>query len=282
MTLMLDLAGSRQRAKGAGYAAEEGGEGGLPVPPSDARAATEEDREVIGMVAMRDLLPDLRVVTGFFASPPLVGLVAALPTLPNLYAFWPVFCLATIVAGFATLLLGVPTFLMQEGSGRTGWRIYLRNSALLGCIVSGAVEAPLFGQFLAHALGGGPIREAMMEMSSAAAYCAFLGIVGAATFWLIARPDHARWRGRSGESISHGPDAEHALHHPPFLRARWPLPALRLRSVRSLLVTAVRLVGPTRSSSAADRAAPVDPVSIDTGSVDDPRPIFQHELRGAP
>jgi hypothetical protein len=233
MTLMLDLAVSHRRPKGAGYAAEEGGERAPPVPPSDARAAAEEDRGAIGMVAMRRLLPDLRVVTGFFAAPPVTGLVAALSTLPNLYAFWVVFCLATIVAGFATLLLGVPTFLVQEESGRTGWRIYLRNGALLGCIVSAAVEAPLFGQFLAHVLAGeaiGEIADDAMAILSVAAYCAFLGIVGAAIFWLIARPDHARSWGRSGESISYGPGA----------------------------------------------------VSIDAGSVDDPRPIFQHELRGTP
>ena len=71
------------------------------------------------------------------------------------------------------------------------------------------------------------IADDTMAISSVAAYCAFLGIVGAATFWLIARPDHARWRGRPGESISHGPDTEHAPHHPPFLRAEPPL-ALRL------------------------------------------------------
>jgi citrate lyase beta subunit len=41
-----------------------------------------------------------------------------------------------------------------------------------------------------------------MAISSVAGYCAFLGIVGAATFWLIARPDHARWRGRSGEPFA--------------------------------------------------------------------------------
>jgi hypothetical protein len=144
---------------------------------------------------MRDVLPDLRIVTGFLVVPPLVGLVAALTTLPNLYAFWPIFCVATTVAGFATLLLAVPTFLIQEQSGRTGWRIYLRNGALLGCIVSGAVEVPLFGQLLAHVLAGGPIDEIAEAISSVAAYCAFLGIVGAATFWLVARPDHACWRG---------------------------------------------------------------------------------------
>ena len=166
---------------------------------------------MIGRVAMRDLLPDLRVVTGFFVVPPLVGLVAALTTLPNLYAFWPVFCVATIVAAFATLLLAVPTFLIQEKSGRTGWRIYLRNGALLGCIVSGAVEVPLFGQLLAHVLAGRLIDEIAEAISSVAAYCAFLGIVGAAAFWLVARPDHARWRGRSGESISHGPDTDREI-----------------------------------------------------------------------
>jgi hypothetical protein len=69
---------------------------------------------VIGGVAMWDLLSDLRVIAGFFVVPPLVALVAALTTLPNLYAFWLVFCVATIVAGFATLLLAVPTFLIQE------------------------------------------------------------------------------------------------------------------------------------------------------------------------
>ena len=236
-------------------AAKEGGEDGLPVPESDARAGAEGDRAVIGRVAMRDFLPDLRVVTGFFAAPPLVGLVVALSTLPNLYAFWLVFFLATIVAGFATLLLGVPTFLVQEVSGRTGWRIYLGNGALLGCIVSALVQLPLFGQLLAHVLAGGPIDEIAddtMAISSVAAYCAFLGILGAATFWLIARPDHARWRGRPGESISHGPDTEHAPHHPPFLHARWPLLAPRLRNMRSLLVTAVRLLVTTGTSSAAD------------------------------
>jgi hypothetical protein len=166
---------------------------------------------VIGRVAIRDLLSDLRVIAGFFVVPPLVALVAALTTLPNLYAFWPVFSVATIVAGFATLLLAVPTFLLQEQSGRTGWRIYLLNGALLGCIVSGAVEVPLFGQLLAHVLAGGPIDEIALAISSVAAYCAFLGIVGAATFWLVARPDNARWRDCSGESVSHGPDTDREI-----------------------------------------------------------------------
>ena len=166
---------------------------------------------MIGGVAMRDLLSDLRVIAGFFVVPPLVGLVVALTTLPNLNAFWPIFCVATTVAGFATLLLAVPTFLIQEQSGRTGWRIYLRDGALLGCIVSGAFEVPLFGQLLAHVLAGGPIDEIAEAISSVAAYCAFLGIVGAATFWIVARPDHARWRGRSGESISHGPDTDREI-----------------------------------------------------------------------
>ena len=200
----LDLSASRRQAKGAPCAAEEDGEDGLPVPPSDARAGAEGDRVVIGGVAMWDLLSDLRVIAGFFVVPPLVALVAALTTLPNLYGFWLVFCVATIVALFATLLLAVPTFLIQQQSGRTGWRIYLRNGALLGCIVSGPVEVPLFGQLLAHVLAGGPIDEIAEAISGVAAYCAFLGIVGAATFWLVARPDHARWRDRSGESISHG------------------------------------------------------------------------------
>jgi hypothetical protein len=207
----LDLSASRRQAKGAACAAEEDGEDGLPVPASDARAGAEGDRVVIGGVAMRDLLSDLRVIAGFFVVPPLVGLVAALTTLPSLYAFWPIFCVATIVAGFATLLLAVPTFLIQEQSGRTGWRIYLRNGALLGCIVSGSFEVPLFGQLLAHVLAGGPIDEIAEAISSVTAYCAFLGIVGATTFWLVARPDHARWRSRSGESISHGPDTDREL-----------------------------------------------------------------------
>ena len=154
---------------------------------------------MIGRVAMPDLLSDLRVIAGFFVVPPLVALVAALTTLPNLYGFWLVFCVATIVAGFATLLLAVPTFLIQEQSGRTGLGIYLRNGALLGCLVSGAVEVPLFDQLLAHVLAGGHIDEIGEAILSVAAYCAFLGIVGAATFWLVARPDHARWRDRSGE-----------------------------------------------------------------------------------
>jgi hypothetical protein len=72
---------------------------------------------VIGRISMRILLPDLCVVTGFFVVPPLVGLVAALTTLRNLYAFWPIFCVATTVAVFATLLLAVPTFLIQEQNG---------------------------------------------------------------------------------------------------------------------------------------------------------------------
>jgi hypothetical protein len=202
----LDLSASRRRAKGSACAAEEDGEDdGLPVRLSNARAGAGEDRVVISRVAMRNLLPDLRVVAGFFVVPPLVGLVAALTTLPSLYAFWPIFCVATIVAGFATLLLAVPTFLIQEQSGRTGWRIYLRNGALLGCIVSGAFEVPLFWQLLAHVLAGGPIDEIAEAISSVAAYCAFLGIVGAATFWLVARPDHARWRGRSGRASAMDP-----------------------------------------------------------------------------
>jgi hypothetical protein len=196
----LDLSASRRRAEGAACAAAEDGEDGVPVPPSDARAGAEGDRVVLGRVAMRDLLPDLRVVAGFFVVPPFVGLIAALTTLPNLYAFWPLFCLATIVSGFATLLLAVPTFLIQEQSGRTGWRIHLLNGALLGCIVSGAVGVPLFGQLLAHVLAGGPIGEIAEAISSVAAYCAFLGIVGAATFWLVARPDHARWRVAQGRA----------------------------------------------------------------------------------
>lgn len=266
----LDLSESRRRSKGAACAAEEDGEDGLPVPSSDARAGAEGDREAIGRAAIRDLLPDLRVVTGFLAVPPLVGLVAALTTLPNLYAFWLLFCLATIVAGFATLLLGVPTFLVQEESGWTEWRIYLRNGALLGCIVSSAVEVPLFGQLLAHVLAGGAIdeiAERAIAISSVAAYCAFLGIVGAATFWLIARPDHARWRGRSGESISRGRGAERALNHPPFLRARGSLLAPRLRSMRSLLVTAVSLLVMTGTSSAADPDIAVDMHNGDLASI---------------
>jgi hypothetical protein len=191
----VDLSASRRRA-----AEEDGEDDGLPVRLSNARAGAGEDRVVISRVAMRDLLPDLRVVAGFFVVPPLVGLVAALTTLPSLYAFWPIFCVATIVAGFATLLLAVPTFLIQEQIGRTGWRSYLRSGALLGCIVSGAFEVPLFGQLLARVLAGGPIDEIAEAILSVAAYCASLGIVGAATFWLVARPDHARWRGRSGRA----------------------------------------------------------------------------------
>jgi hypothetical protein len=190
----LDLSGSRRRA------AEEDGEDGLPVHPSDARTGAEGDRVAIGRIAMRDLLSDLRVITGFFVVPPLVGVVAALTTLPNLCAFWPVLCVATIVAGFATLLLAVPTFLIQEQSGRTGWRIYLRNGALLGCLASGAVEVPLFDQLLAHVLAGGHIDEIAEAILSVAAYCASLGIVGAATFWLVARPDRAPRPGRSGRA----------------------------------------------------------------------------------
>ena len=208
---IVDLSASRRQAKGAACPAEEDAEDGLPVPASDARAGAEGDRVVIGRASAWDLLADLRVVTGFFVVPPLVGLVVALTTLPNLYAFWPVFCVATTVAGFATLLLAVPTFLIQEQSGRTGWRIYLRNGALLGCIVSGSFEVPLFDQLLAHVLAGGHIDEIAEAILSVAAYCAFLGIVGAATFWLVARPDHARWRSRSGESISHGPDTDREL-----------------------------------------------------------------------
>jgi hypothetical protein len=196
----LDLSASRRRAE------EKDGEDGLPVPPSKARPGAEGDRVAIGNVAMRDFLSDLRVVTSFFVVPPLVGLVVALTTLPNPYAFWPVLCVATIVAGFATLLLAVPTFLIQEQRGRTGLGIYLRNGALLGCLVSGAVEVPLFDQLLAHVLAGGHIDEITEAILSVAAYCAFLGIVGAATFWLVARPDHPYWRGCSRQRVSHGPD----------------------------------------------------------------------------
>jgi hypothetical protein len=64
----LDLSASRR------CAAEEDGEDGLPVPASDARAGAEGDRVVISSIAMRDLLPDLRVVAGFFVVPPLVAL----------------------------------------------------------------------------------------------------------------------------------------------------------------------------------------------------------------
>jgi hypothetical protein len=129
VALTLDLSASRRRVEGAACAAEEDGADGVPVPPSDARAGAEGDRVVLGRVAIRDLLPDLRVVAGFFVVPPFVGLVAALTTLPSLYAFWPIFCVATIVAGFATLLLAVPTFLIQEQSGRTG-------SAMAHCSVA--------------------------------------------------------------------------------------------------------------------------------------------------
>jgi hypothetical protein len=136
----------------------------------------------------------LRVVAGFLTAPPVVGFVTALTVSApmTMDMFRLVGIVATVVAAFATLFLGVPTFRRLEEERRTRWRIYLRKGAVLGVIVSAPVNVPLLFMLLVPHIFTGPIDEIPNDVaviSSLAAYCAFLGIVGAAVFWLIVRPD---------------------------------------------------------------------------------------------
>ena len=132
-------------------------------------------------VAMRRRLPARRTVAGFVAAPPAVGLAAGLVILfpfPDAFPFIAIG--ATLIAAIATVLLGLPTYLVLRAMERTGRLVHIACGAVLGDVVA------LFGAGLDVSL------TSVHGLKTAALYavlCGPLGALAAFVFWTVARPD---------------------------------------------------------------------------------------------
>lgn len=122
-----------------------------------------------------------RLALGLALAPLVPGvLMLALSMLGNpSEGIWALKLIA-MIAYPAMLIIGLPLHLLFRGKGRTSVSLYLVTGA-----IAGAAVAYCGFPTLQAAASGAPTSSS----TAIAVICAFFGMITAATFWLIVRPN---------------------------------------------------------------------------------------------